>query len=39
LNGLGLGGIINSLLGGIGLNKVLEGFGLGEALKLGGKKK
>ncbi|KAI8991831.1 hypothetical protein BDF20DRAFT_968158 [Mycotypha africana] len=41
LNGLGLGSIINNLLGGIGLNKILEGFGLGDALNglLGKKKK
>ncbi|OBZ81674.1 hypothetical protein A0J61_10275, partial [Choanephora cucurbitarum] len=38
LNGLGLGSIVNSLLGSIGLNKILEGFGLGDALKLGSKK-
>ncbi|KAI1260157.1 hypothetical protein F5Y18DRAFT_262215 [Xylariaceae sp. FL1019] len=32
LNGLGLGGIVNNLLGGLGLNKVLDGLGLGSIL-------
>lgn len=29
LNGLGLGGILNGLLGGLGITKVLDGLGLG----------
>jgi len=42
LNGLGLGGIIDGLLGTLGLNRVLEGLGLGSITKSltgGGKKK
>ncbi|KAL2848429.1 hypothetical protein BJY01DRAFT_246441 [Aspergillus pseudoustus] len=41
LNGLGLGGLLGGLLGNLGLDKVLEGFGLGsvtEALGIEGKK-
>lgn len=29
LNGLGLGGLVNGLLGGLGINKLLGGLGLG----------
>ncbi len=29
LNGLGLGGLVNGLLGGLGINKLLSGLGLG----------
>lgn len=29
LNGLGLGGLVNGLLGGLGLKNLLEGLGLG----------
>lgn len=29
LNGLGLGGLVNGILGGLGIDKILEGFGLG----------
>jgi len=42
LSGLGLGGIIDGLLGTLGLNRVLEGLGLGavtKGLTGGGKKK
>ena len=40
LNGLGLGGLLDGLLGGLGLNKVLSGLGLGEVVgSLTGKKK
>ena len=42
LNGLGLGGLVNTLLGGLGINKLLGGLGLGsiaEALGGGDKKK
>jgi hypothetical protein len=37
LNGLGLGGLVNGLLGGLGINKLLNGLGLGGLL--GGDKK
>jgi len=37
LNGLGLGGLVNGLLGGLGINKLLSGLGLGGLL--GGDKK
>lgn len=37
LSGLGLGGLIDGLLGTLGLNRVLEGLGLGSIT--GGKKK
>lgn len=37
LNGLGLGGLVNGLLGGLGINKLLSGLGLGGIL--GGDKK
>ncbi len=36
LSGLGLGGLVNGLLGGLGINKLLESFGIGG---LGGDKK
>lgn len=40
LSGLGLGGLLNNLLGGLGLTKVLEGLGLGSVTgALTGKKK
>ncbi|OIW32540.1 hypothetical protein CONLIGDRAFT_544691, partial [Coniochaeta ligniaria NRRL 30616] len=41
LSGLGLGGIIDGLLGTLGLNRVLEGLGLGSVTEslTGGKKK
>jgi hypothetical protein len=41
LNGLGLGGLVNNLLGGLGITKVLEGLGLGSILSpiTGAKKK
>jgi hypothetical protein len=40
LQGLGLGGIIDGLLGTLGLNRVLEGLGLGSVTEsLTGKKK
>jgi len=42
LSGLGLGGLVDGLLGTLGLNRVLEGLGLGsvtKALSGGGKKK
>lgn len=41
LQGLGLGGIIDGLLGTLGLNRVLEGLGLGSVTEslTGGKKK
>ncbi|RKK62647.1 hypothetical protein BFJ69_g16992, partial [Fusarium oxysporum] len=29
LNGLGLGGLLDGLLGGLGLKKILSGLGLG----------
>ncbi|TKA28129.1 hypothetical protein B0A50_04100 [Salinomyces thailandicus] len=29
LNGLGLGGLVNGLMGGLGINKLMESFGLG----------
>jgi hypothetical protein len=32
LNGLGLGGLVNGLLGGLGINKLLNGLGLGGLL-------
>lgn len=41
LDGLGLGGLVRGLLGSLGIDKVLEGFGLGtltDALGLGGSK-
>jgi hypothetical protein len=41
LDGLGLGGLLNGLLGSLGLNKLIDGLGLGsltDALGLGGKK-
>lgn len=41
LNGLGLGGLVNGLLGSLGLNKLLGSSGLGSitnSLGLGGKK-
>lgn len=38
LHGLGLGGILDGLLGSLGLNKVLDSLGLGAILG-GGKKK
>jgi methyl-accepting chemotaxis protein len=46
LNGLGLGGLVNNLLGGLGITKVLDGLGLGSIVgsvtgqdkKKGGKK-
>ncbi|KAE8422324.1 hypothetical protein BDV36DRAFT_280048 [Aspergillus pseudocaelatus] len=41
LDGLGLGGLIRGLLGSLGIDKILEGFGLGtltDALGLGGSK-
>lgn len=37
LSGLGLGGLVDGLLGTLGLNRVLEGLGLGSIT--GGKKK
>ena len=37
LSGLGLGGLLDGLLGTLGLNRVLEGFGLGSIT--GGKNK
>jgi hypothetical protein len=41
LNGLGLGGLVNGLLGGLGINKLLSGLGLGSVSDMlsGGKKK
>jgi hypothetical protein len=42
LNALGLGGLVNGILGGLGVDKLLGGLGLGsvgEALGLGGGKK
>jgi len=39
LGGLGLGGILDGLLGGLGLDKILGGLGLGDILGGGGKKK
>jgi len=41
LNGLGLGGLVNNLLGGLGITKVLDGLGLGTILSpiTGAKKK
>ena len=41
MQGLGLGGIIDGLLGTLGLNRVLEGLGLGSVTEslTGGKKK
>lgn len=40
LGGLGLGGIVDGLLGSLGLNRVLEGLGLGSLTDaLTGKKK
>jgi hypothetical protein len=39
LNGLGLGGIVNGLLGSLGIDKILSGLGLGEILGGGDKKK
>jgi hypothetical protein len=41
LNGLGLGGLVNGLLGGLGINKLLSGLGLGGLSDVlgGGKKK
>jgi hypothetical protein len=33
LSGLGLGGIVDGLLGTLGLNRVLEGLGLGSFSK------
>ncbi len=42
LSGLGLGGLVDGLLGTLGLNRVLEGLGLGsftKSLKGGDKKK
>lgn len=40
LSGLGLGGIVDGLLGTLGLNRVLEGLGLGSVTEgLTGKKK
>ncbi|KAI1341058.1 hypothetical protein F5Y15DRAFT_414180 [Xylariaceae sp. FL0016] len=41
LNGLGLGGLVNNLLGGLGINKLVDGLGLGGVLApiTGGKKK
>ncbi|KAF1946360.1 hypothetical protein EJ02DRAFT_462692 [Clathrospora elynae] len=40
LNGLGLGGLVNGLLGGLGINKLLGGLGLGGVTDmLGGGKK
>ena len=40
LNGLGLGGIVNNLLGGLGLTNVLKGLGVGGVVDaLTGKKK
>lgn len=42
LNGLGLGGLVNGLLGGLGIDKLLGGLGLGgitDALGGGGDKK
>ena len=39
LSGLGLGGLVDGLLGSLGLNKILDGLGLGSALNaLTGKK-
>lgn len=39
LSGLGLGGLVDSLLGGLGIDKLLGGLGLGDALgSLTGKK-
>jgi len=38
LGGLGLGGILDGLLGGLGLDKILGGLGLGDVLGGGGKK-
>jgi hypothetical protein len=41
LNGLGLGGLVNGLLGGLGINKLLGGLGLGGVTDMlgGGKDK
>ena len=42
MSGLGLGGLVDGLLGTLGLNRVLEGLGLGsftQSLKGGDKKK
>ncbi|TGJ88606.1 hypothetical protein E0Z10_g151 [Xylaria hypoxylon] len=40
LNGLGLGGLVNNLLGGLGVTKLLDGLGLGSILgPITGKKK
>ncbi|UKZ66106.1 uncharacterized protein TrAtP1_007288 [Trichoderma atroviride] len=39
LNGLGLGGIVDNLLGTLGLNRVLEGLGLGNITGKKGEKK
>jgi hypothetical protein len=41
LNGLGLGGLVNGLLGGLGINKLLGGLGLGSVSDMltGGKGK
>jgi hypothetical protein len=33
LSGLGLGGLVDGLLGTLGLNRVLEGLGLGSVTK------
>lgn len=40
LSGLGLGGLVDGLLGSLGLDKILGGLGLGDALgSLTGKRK
>lgn len=40
LNGLGLGGLVNNLLGGLGLTNVLKGLGIGSVVdSLTGQKK